>query len=253
MSRTLPRRRGFTLLEVMLALSLSVLLLGATMTFLWELADRRTTLARGSRDLHASSVLFERLEADLAAGLAGDPGIGAGVQGTEHSLKLLSRGVWLSPENASASAGGAGEGDLQASEIRFDPNTARVSARRFVVKPGGGGGGGGALELVSDRVERMRFRFYDGSAWRTSFDSLAQGKLPVAIEVAIWFTSLRNATAPVQTPEVRADANEADGSSDPTGEQEPLVSDEERRWPPPDRLRVIIVPDGPVSSWKEGA
>ena len=29
--------------------------------------------------------------------------------------------------------------------------------------------------------------------------------------------------------------------------------DTDRRWPAPDRLRVIIVPDGPVSSSKEGA
>ena len=88
-------RRAFTLLEVVLSLSLTILLLGASLTFLWQLADRRTTLARGSRDLHAAAVLIERIEADLASGIAGDAGIGAGIQGTEYRPKILSRGVWL--------------------------------------------------------------------------------------------------------------------------------------------------------------
>ncbi len=247
-------RRGFTLLEVVLALSLAVLLLGASMTFLWELADRRSTLARGSRDLHAAVVLVERLEADLAAGLAGDEGVGAGIEGTETKLKLLSRGVWLAPSGAGSgtpNAGGAGEGDLQASEYQFDPTAGRVSARRFVVRPGAAGGGG-EMELVSDRVERLRFRYYDGRAWRTSFDSKAAGDLPVAIEVAVWFTSLKNATAPpMETPAPTGEPGEDDAESLAAPADE--FGDTDRRWPAPDRLRVIIVPDGPVSSWKEGA
>jgi prepilin-type N-terminal cleavage/methylation domain-containing protein len=247
-------RRGFTLLEVVLALSLAVLLLGASMTFLWELADRRSTLARGTRDLHAAVVLVERLEADLAAGLAGDDGIGAGIEGTETKLKLLTRGVWLAPAGANAGtpvAGGAGEGDLQASEYQFDPTAGRVSARRFVVKPGAPGGGGD-MELVSDRVERLRFRYYDGRAWRTSFDSKAAGDLPVAIEVAVWFTSLKNPTAPPM--ETSATTGEAEGinTAAPT-DASGSFGDTDRRWPAPDRLRIIIVPDGPVSSSKEGA
>jgi prepilin-type N-terminal cleavage/methylation domain-containing protein len=162
-------RRGFTLLEVVLALSLTVILLGASTTFLWELADRRSTLARGSRDLHAGAVLMERIEADLSAGLVGDPGVGTGVEGTETRLKLLTRGVWLAPAEGEAEDPAA-QGDLQASEFVFDPAAGRLSARRYAVKPGSGGGAGGELELISDRVERVRFRYYDGRGWRSSFD-----------------------------------------------------------------------------------
>ncbi len=251
-------RRGFTLLEAVLALSLTILLLGASMTFLWELGDRRATLSRGSRDLHAAVVVIERLEADLAAGLVGDDGIGGGIQGTGTKLKLLTRGVWLAPGSGATGtpiAGGAGEGDLQASEYAFDASAGRVSARRFVVKPGAADAGAGSLELVSDRVERVRFRYYDGRAWRNEFDSKAEGTLPVAIEVALWFTSLKNATTP-PPPQVEADS----AAAAPTGETEtdsPMAADSaaetDRKWPAPDRLRVIIVPDGPVSSWKEGA
>lgn len=246
-------RRGFTLLEVVLALSLAVLLLGASMTFLWELADRRSTLARGSRDLHVAAVLVERLEADLASGLVGDDGIGGGIEGSETKLKLLSRGVWLAPGSAGAStAGGAGEGDLQASEYQFDPSAGSVSARRYVVKPGAAGGSAGAMETVSDRVERLRFRYYDGRTWRTSFDSRAAGTLPVAIEVAVWFTALKNETAmPAAAASATSESSEEEIDAPNSAVVEPGETD--RRWPAPDRLRVIIVPDGPVSSWKERA
>jgi prepilin-type N-terminal cleavage/methylation domain-containing protein len=250
-------KRGFTLLEVVLALALTVLLLGASMTFLWELADRRSTLARGSRDLHAATVFIERLEADLASGLAGDEGIGGGIVGTETKLKLLTRGVWLAPgTNGSAvpAAGGAGEGDLQATEYEFDPTAGKLSARRYVVKPGAAGGSGGAMELLSDRVERVRFRYYDGQAWQTSFDSIQKGTLPVAIEVAVWFTALKNATAPPMAEVSTLEQPAVDGEQ-PTGDTasaDPEI-DTEKKWAAPDRLRVIIVPDGPVSSWKEGA
>lgn len=253
-------RRGFTLLEVVLALALSILLLGASMTFLWELADRRSTLARGSRDLHAGAVLMERLEADLAAGLVGDPGIGSGIAGSEFRLKLVSRGVWLAAKpsaDATPMTGGAGEGDLQASEYAFEPSAGRITGRRYVVKPGGGGGGGGAMEVISERVERVRFRYFDGKEWQASFDSLATGTLPVAIEVAVWFTSLKNPTAPpMEDPVAAPVAESGEGASDSEEQNTAAVDMDagvERRWPAPDRLRVIIVPDGPVSAWKEGA
>jgi prepilin-type N-terminal cleavage/methylation domain-containing protein len=250
--------RGFTLLEVVLALALTVLLLGASMTFLWDLADRRATLARGSRDLHAATVFIERLEADLASGLAGDQGIGGGIVGTDTKLKLLTRGVWLAPGTSGSSApvaGGAGEGDLQATEYEFDPTAGKLSARRYVVKPGAGAAGGsGSMELLSDRVERVRFRYYDGEAWQTSFDSMQKGTLPVAIEVAVWFTSLKSATAPPMVEASTLDQPSDDGKSAAGDAASPTASaDTERKWRAPDRLRVIIVPDGPVSSWKEGA
>lgn len=242
-------RRAFTLLEVVLSLSLTILLLGASLTFLWQLADRRTTLARGSRDLHAAAVLIERIEADLASGIAGDAGIGAGIQGTEYRLKILSRGVWLAAgEAAGATAGGEAGGDLQASEYEFDPSQALVRARRYVVKPGASAPTG-RMEVVTDRVERLRFRYYDGRQWATSFNSLEKGSLPVAIEVAMWFTPLKNAAAPplVETP---TGEGASDAESVNTASVEFDVA--ERRWPAPDRLRVIIVPDGPAEAWKEG-
>lgn len=223
------RARGaFTLIEVVLALGLIIVLLGSMMTFVWDLADRRTTLSRAARDVQAGGAIIERIEADLLSGLAGDDGVGAGVKGTETNLRLLTRGVWM---------GGGGEpavgADVQGSEYKFDPLSGHLTGRRWSHRDPGGGG-----ELVSDRVERIRFRYFDGREWRSEFDSLKEGSLPVAIEVAVWFTALKNETAPGMTGDLSDTGKEWSTS---------------KKWPEPDRLRVIIVPDGPQSAWSEGA
>src|SRR5262249_5989025 len=81
-----------------------------------------------------------------------------------------------------------------------------------------------------------RVRYHDGGDWLSDFDSAggsggattggggggeSEG-LPVAVEVAIWF-------------------------GEPVAEGEKI-----ERWPEPDRLRVIAVPDGPVAGGGRG-
>jgi hypothetical protein len=190
--------------------------------------------------VQTGGAIIERIEADLLTGLAGDDGVGGGVQGTATTLRLLSRGVWMGGSAAQA------EGDLQGSEYTFDPAAGKLNASRW--SQGLGETHSGGAELVSDRVERVRFRFFDGREWRSEFDSLKEDALPVAIEVAVWFTGLKNESAQ-GTSAVGTDTtppNPADGNQEDAAR---AVS--ERKWPEPDRLRVIIVPDGPRSAWSE--
>lgn len=258
------RRHAFTLIEVLLALALILILLGAMLGFLWELVDRRNTLMRGGRDIQSANAMIERIEADLLAGLAGDSGVGAGVQGTATSLRLLSRGVWLASDPV-GQAGGAGAGsvsalaaaDLQGTEYVFNEGSLRLQARRFTYA--GVSPAPSSFEMVSDRFERVRFRYFDGKVWLSSFDTMQQQKLPVAIEVAVWFTSLANETAPppLIRPAPATGASQAtDGAEgSAAGGADPATSldvAEEKIWGQPDRLRVIIVPDGPQASWSEG-
>lgn len=206
----------------MLSLGILVVLAGTLMGFLWNLLDRRDSIDRLATQQQGAGALIERIESDLLCGLAGQGGA-AGIKGMEASLTLLTRGVWM-PERAAKTGV---SGDLQGSEFVFDRSSGAVRARRW-----SGAEASGESENICDKVELLRFRYYDGKQWAGSFDSLAKGQLPVGIEVAVWF-------------------------GEPASEQEDPISTvppQARGLPErdPDRVRLVIVPDGPVDSWKEG-
>lgn len=117
---------------------------------------------------------------------------------------------------------------------------------------------------MAEGVSALRLRYFDGRSWRDSFDSKAAGDLPVAVEVALWF---RRPGDPPAAPAIEEESGpptdeaevEWDGEDpfalpvsfdDPTGwEDEVEPSDLPEREP--DRVRVIIVPDGPSAAWRE--
>jgi prepilin-type N-terminal cleavage/methylation domain-containing protein len=227
-------RRGFTLLEVIIALALIVLLLAGVFSFQWTLADSRSRLLEDVRESQAVEGMMERLENDLLSAIAGDAGLGAGVVGDAGSISVLSRGVWLAgPEEArrwstdssgptGSPIGKATPGDLMGCRYRFVKDdaaaTARLTVSRWLVEAGLDAPAEEAL--VTDRAELVRLRYFDGGAWRDSFSSLEAGGLPAAVEVAVWMR--------------RQGATAGDGNP-------PLPQRA------PDRVRVIAVPDGGVA------
>lgn len=208
--------RGFTLIEVMIALALIALLAGAVLSFLSSLSSRQDALVRAAEEAQATDTLLDRIEGDLLAGLAGDASLGAGINGTATRLRILTRGVDL---------GDGGSGDLQEAVYAFVGSTLSLSRR-----PAGPGSEGvtAASHPLSTGLARVRFRYFDGRAWATSFDSAALGRLPAAVEIEVW----RAGRGPAPGPE---GAEERDAV-----------------WPEPDRSRVIVVPDGPDAAWGGG-
>lgn len=256
------RRRGFTLIEVLIAIALIGMLSGSVFAFLWTLVARRDVMQDRSMEAAVGSAFIGRLESDVMCGLAGDDSAGAGIVGTATSLKLLTRGVWL-PTGAGDRAGASG--DLQASEYVFSPESGTLEGRRWAVT--GGDATPPGFETISPRVQRLRLRYSDGTVWHDSFDSGKAGTLPVAIEVAIWFGA--PGPAPVASSAAAGDAKGGSGSA-ALDKGSAGTSGEDADSPraasgggtqsgtggalpsrEPDRLRIIVVPDGPVSSWKE--
>ena len=209
-------RRGFTMVEVLLGLALMLALSAGLLGYVWGLLDKRDRLVEVSRRQAAAAAVFEELENDLATTFAADAGGRPGVKGDGSSVAVRCRGV--AGRNAPGSAGDLG--DLVGGEVRFEGGA--ISARKL-------GRRDGEFEVVSEGVERLRLRYYDGTEWLEEFDSAALGELPVAIEAAIWF-----------------------GEAAAAEEEDAELEDDAAPGRAPDRVRVMIVPDGPTS-WKGGA
>ncbi len=260
----------------MIALGLIGVLLGGVLAFGWTLADRRASVVDGVRESLATSGVFDRIEADLAAAVAGDDVLGAGVKGDATSLRILSRGVWLTgpeqgeaagPAERSAEDGQPGPAkaelsDLIGVEYRFSAGSAamaapttgasggvgvgRLTVRRWLAEAGASPPAEEAL--VSDRVARLRLRYFDGQNWSDSFDSLAAGGLPAAIEIALW-TRAPAAVSASPAPQTGGPAGLPAGAgglsaAEPARADPGFPDQSQPNLGPPDRLRVIAIPDG---------
>jgi len=205
-------------MEVMVALTLIAMLASGVFSFLWTLSLRQAALSRASAEAQAVDTLLDRLEGDLLGGLAGDPRLGAGIDGSATRLRLLTRGIDVAD---------GGAADLQEAVYSFGGGTLSLSRR-----PVGPGTDGIAAEQhpLTSGLSRVRFRYFDGRSWKSSFNSASLGRLPAAIEVEVWRTG--RAPAPIDS-----------------GEGAGAAAANEAVWPEPDRSRVIIMPDGPDAAW----
>lgn len=249
-----PHRRtrqacGFTLAEVLVAIALLLVLLGSVLAFASNVSASRERLAAGMAREQGLRAFFDRLEADLNVCVASEAVHGSGVVGGADSLSLLARGVAVSPLLAPDATTAAALRDLQRAEYRWDDGGRVLEARR------GAPDGSDEWWPVLEGIARVRWRFHDGSRWSDSFESGAANRLPAAIEVAIWFTlpvddfatpsaAVESASEFSEFPDeggdrrgVAAGPNDAGfggGGGDALGDE-----------PPPDRVRLFVIPDGP--------
>lgn len=233
-------RAGFSLFEVLLALAILVVLSGAILTFLRTLAGDRERAATAAERARTATQVIERLEADLFTALAGGPRMGAGIRGDSASIRLMSRGV--TPPLASA-----GEivplSDLQGSEFRFDAESGELRARRWDAlskdEPP-------PMSVIGEGIARVRFRYLVGNDWQGGFDSMTHGGLPAAIEVAIWFED-RRTPEPEEDPLAGLQPSGRGVAPVLEAEPVPIPTEAEPTAPSgtPDRVRIIVVPDGP--------
>ncbi|MCC6676593.1 MAG: prepilin-type N-terminal cleavage/methylation domain-containing protein [Phycisphaerales bacterium] len=184
-------RRGFTLLEVLVAIALVLLLSWAMFSVVTDLGGRRDRLVELSARQSQTGTLFELLEADLICSVASDREGGGGVVGTSTGLRIASRGVVLEHD------GTAARGDLVRSDYRFDAGEGVITLSRD----------GAAAEVVAEGIRRMELRYFDGNGWRQEFDSSERDGLPVAVEVLLWYA---NPGAGVATGSAAADTTRPD-------------------------------------------
>lgn len=246
MSRELRKNaialRAFTLMETLVALALLLVLVGSVFAFGMNLTSSRDRLNRHMRRSQAVRVFLDRVEQDLHTSLVGDAKHGSGIVGTSTSLQVLARGV---AGMGSGQGIAVALGDLQRSEYRWNVGSGILEGSRGAVSESA------PWAVVTDDLGFVQWRYHDGEQWVNQFDSAARRRLPVAVEVAIWFTRL-----PLEpTDELAESTPEESESGDPfsalaaaaeAGDEEDTVADLARRdWPEPDRVRLIIIPDAP--------
>lgn len=245
-------RKAFTLLEVLLAIGLMAALSGGVFAFMWQIVAQKSALTASAMDGQAGDAVLERIESSLCGAVAADSAGNAGIVGTANSLKVLTRGVVLPLKEDDRAWG---EGDLQGTEYSWSGGT--LTARRWDAHRDRGGAG--TAQTVSPHIEAFRLRYYHETEWTESFDSKAKDGLPVAVEVSLWFgTPEAGAEVAPVAPERSAAAIPPGAPLDPDGnpletEEGPVASEVEVPRPKraPDRMRVIVVPDGPTTAWKE--
>ncbi len=244
----MKRRRGFTLLEVMLAITIVLAIAGTVYVFLFDLIDSRERIVSESDRSRVSIGVFEQLERGIMTTIAGSTVYGSGVQGGPNSIELLSRAVTLPIETDSQTV----LGDLQGLSFSWDAQRGELSARRWDVL----GGEQTDSQVISSDIAYFQLRYYDGQAWRGRFDS--SSGLPVAIEVAIWFGEPEFLDGGLDDFAGDARGEDEDSRLEAMGFEEGLLEDEfagEVLVPgrEPDRVRVMVIPDGPSVGWEDSS
>lgn len=224
--------RGFTLLEVLLAIALTMVIAGAAIGLATTLLERRAQIDDAAARDRGVAILMDQIEQDLMGVVAGNGGV-SGFVGTAREMTLRVRGVTLRHEDlieARYRFVVSGEGTLK---------PGRVIARRGV---------SGTEETLADGVAMLRLRYHDGVAWVEAFDSANKGELPWAVEIAVWlgdpaeFAGDEAMPEPVESGEDDEPTRDEIGAASETGLSDGFGSDVILR--PPDRVRVIMVPDG---------
>ena len=174
-----PRRfaPAFTLLEALIAVGMMVLLLGALAMFVEDLSRTRQFVARTAAETRSADALFGALEAALQTAVVDGGNRGAGVTGTDRSIRVLS-------SRTDAGSGSVAElaraafSPLSATQV--DQNGANITIGRS-----------GVSSTLPATVRAMRVRYWYDGGWGDSFDSLNAGTLPAVVEVGLWFGAMQ--------------------------------------------------------------
>ena len=201
-------KRGFTLLEVILAITISTGLLIVALLYHRQATVLRSELLLESEKISAARQFMDRVAADLrsvpATSSAGFAGTGASLKfvmaaapnygpGIETDLKLVSYSATMQVDGTNLTVTGVTRVEkplVDFIEPTLSPLLATETTETNLVAAA-------LTEPLTEVIHFLRFRFYDGSAWRDSWQAVAP---PLGLEVSLGFDPLPEDATPDKYP-----------------------------------------------------
>ncbi len=198
MSHVKNRCRAFTLLEVILAIALAIGLLGALFSFCNYAMTCRQLVVKKIEYVNAERNVMDHVTNELRSATV-YPFLSLGMTSDGNSMAFISAALpgpsaWTVPKSTDDPV--APEQDLQmlTYRLRVDDETGdvygleRVCQKIIATEVAAAGA---ETLLVSDQIKYLKYRFYDGQAWRESWRDAGQqadgdmpdALLPVAVEI----------------------------------------------------------------------
>lgn len=181
------RTRAFTLVEVLLAASLSMVVITGAFFTLGTMLRAYKSRAGVSQSAEIAHLILNRIRTDLMSVYFSPHGSGCLMIGTDLNNGLFDtdRLVFKSWVNDPMLMG-QGTSDLAEIEYFVDSDDAtpvQWLQRRFDSTPDDDPLTGGTLALLGPRVQSLDLMYYDGLAWWAEWES--EEELPIAVNVTI--------------------------------------------------------------------
>ena len=203
-----PGRRGFTLIEVVLAVAIAVGLLVVTLTFHQQATVLRGQLLDESERLAAVRQVMDRLAADLRTavphGRSGFSGDALSLSFVMADLPLQSGRLETDLRRLTYRATVAGEGTnaaISGLTRSAEPLADLLPVARSPLLAGATGDTNAlataVVEPFTEAIRFLQFRFWDGAAWAETWSNTTP---PPGVEISLGFEPLPPDAAPDKYP-----------------------------------------------------
>lgn len=213
-----PQREGrtaaFTLIEILLALSITAILLGVAMVFYRQVADLRGQVLLESERLAATRLVFDRVAADLRSALPGAAG-GGGFEGDSTTMtfsrsrlelggaagavRIAFGPIWAADGTNLAVQGIA---RLENASIPKPSIPTAPAPTDTVIPPPIASSDTNSLadtvtnapvEPLTDQIRYLRLRYWSGAQW---LDRWTNGTTPAGVEVTLGWDPIEPGVEP---------------------------------------------------------
>ncbi|MGI6456244.1 MAG: type II secretion system protein GspJ [bacterium] len=183
----MKRKRAFTLIEVILATTVSAMVLAGAFATLSTLLNAYKKQEGRYSSTDMAKLILDRMRQDISSAFMSPHRditrfVCMDQQTGDFSTDIL---TFISNINSTIQTG---QGTTDLAEVQYyidldDTTPERWLVRRYDITPDDDPFTGGTIALLGPKVVSLNFEFYDGEIWYPGWDSSAQ--LPVAVYITI--------------------------------------------------------------------